>query len=60
MKHLLASVLVVLFMYLLFAFVQANLNPFQWTEYTRHGLAFLWVVGLLFTNVSVHIQQKLK
>lgn len=37
--------------YLLYAFVQAEIDPFQWKQYSRAGMAFLSAFVSIVANV---------
>ncbi len=40
MNHLLKHLLSIVLLYLAFAFVEAEFNPFEWDEQTRFGLVY--------------------
>lgn len=51
MKHFIGSILLLIFIYFAFAFVQAKLNPFNWSQDTRGLSIGLYVLSLLIVNM---------
>lgn len=53
--RLLISFLVIVLAYLSFAFIIAEINPFEWSKDLRAGLVFMSVVGIALSNVALEL-----
>lgn len=57
MKHLIASIALVVLGYLAFAFVQAELNPFKWHHDIRAGLIATYVLFGYIINFILFMRE---